>query len=61
MSYWLPQVPSVVWSIILLVIILGLNLFSVKGYGNYVNPKFTIVYSKLTIVYTQAKLNTGLL
>ncbi|KAG0760473.1 hypothetical protein G6F24_008293 [Rhizopus arrhizus] len=33
MSYWLPQVPNFVWSIILLIIILGLNLFSVKGYG----------------------------
>lgn len=61
MSYWLPQVPNIVWSIILLIIILGLNLFSVKGYGKYVNPKATIAYSKLIIVYIQVKLNTGLL
>ncbi|KAI8643886.1 amino acid permease/ SLC12A domain-containing protein [Parasitella parasitica] len=33
MAYWLPYVPSYVWSIIFLVIILALNLFSVKGYG----------------------------
>ncbi|KAF1795973.1 amino acid permease/ SLC12A domain-containing protein [Mucor lusitanicus] len=33
MAYWLPHVPSYVWSIIFLVIILALNLFSVKGYG----------------------------
>lgn len=33
MSFWLPHVPSYVWSIIFLLIILALNLFSVKGYG----------------------------
>ncbi|KAI7905647.1 amino acid permease/ SLC12A domain-containing protein [Cokeromyces recurvatus] len=33
MAYWLPHVPNYVWSIIFLVIILSLNLFSVKGYG----------------------------
>ncbi|ORY94207.1 amino acid permease-domain-containing protein [Syncephalastrum racemosum] len=33
MSFWLPYVPSYVWSIIFLLIILALNLFSVKGYG----------------------------
>ncbi|KAI7893982.1 amino acid permease/ SLC12A domain-containing protein [Mucor mucedo] len=33
MAYWLPNIPGVVWSVIFLVIILGLNLFSVKGYG----------------------------
>ncbi|CAO3702528.1 unnamed protein product [Rhizopus stolonifer] len=33
MAYWLPNVPSIVWSIVFLIIILSLNLFSVKGYG----------------------------
>ncbi|KAG1464158.1 hypothetical protein G6F46_005363 [Rhizopus delemar] len=33
MAYWLPHVPNYVWSIVFLVIILALNLFSVKGYG----------------------------
>lgn len=33
MAYWLPNVPNYVWSIIFLIIILALNLFSVKGYG----------------------------
>ncbi|RCH91361.1 hypothetical protein CU097_010598 [Rhizopus azygosporus] len=33
MAYWLPNIPNYVWSIIFLIIILALNLFSVKGYG----------------------------
>ncbi|KAI8097881.1 amino acid permease/ SLC12A domain-containing protein [Gilbertella persicaria] len=33
MAYWAPWVPGYVWSICFLVIILALNLFSVKGYG----------------------------
>ncbi|KAI8372015.1 amino acid permease/ SLC12A domain-containing protein [Choanephora cucurbitarum] len=33
MAYWAPWVPGYVWSICFLVIILSLNLFSVKGYG----------------------------
>jgi lysine-specific permease len=33
MAFWLPNIPSYVWSIIFLILILGLNLFSVKGYG----------------------------
>ncbi|KAF7729271.1 hypothetical protein EC973_004801 [Apophysomyces ossiformis] len=33
MAFWLPNVPSYVWSIVFLVVILSLNLFSVKGYG----------------------------
>jgi lysine-specific permease len=33
MAYWLPHVPNYVWSIVFLIIILALNLFSVKGYG----------------------------
>ncbi|ORX94510.1 lysine-specific permease [Basidiobolus meristosporus CBS 931.73] len=32
-EYWLPNVPKIVWSIILLIIIVGLNCISVKGYG----------------------------
>lgn len=33
MAYWAPQVPNYVWSIIFLLLILSLNLISVKGYG----------------------------
>ncbi|CAO3656857.1 unnamed protein product [Mucor hiemalis] len=33
MAYWLPNIPGYVWSIIFLILILALNLFSVKGYG----------------------------
>jgi lysine-specific permease len=33
MAYWVPWVPSYVWSIVFLILILSLNLFSVKGYG----------------------------
>lgn len=33
MAFWLPNVPGYVWSIIFLVLLLALNLFSVKGYG----------------------------
>jgi lysine-specific permease len=33
MKYWFPHSPAVLWSAIFLVIILGLNLLSVKGYG----------------------------
>ncbi|CAG8540287.1 10511_t:CDS:2 [Ambispora leptoticha] len=33
MQFWFPDVPSWVWSLILLFIMLSLNLFSVKGYG----------------------------
>lgn len=33
MKYWFPNTPAVLWSAIFLFIILGLNLLSVKGYG----------------------------
>ncbi|MDF0604771.1 amino acid permease [Neisseriaceae bacterium TC5R-5] len=33
MQYWLPAVPGVVWSAAFLLIIFGLNYFSVKGFG----------------------------
>ncbi|KAI9316498.1 amino acid permease/ SLC12A domain-containing protein [Dichotomocladium elegans] len=33
MEYWITSVNSVVWSIICLVILLSINVFSVKGYG----------------------------
>ncbi|OAD79290.1 hypothetical protein PHYBLDRAFT_106045 [Phycomyces blakesleeanus NRRL 1555(-)] len=33
MEYWIDSVPTVVWSIICLVILLSINVFSVKGYG----------------------------
>jgi lysine-specific permease len=33
MKYWFPHVPGIVWSATFLVIFLGLNILSVKGYG----------------------------
>lgn len=33
MTFWLPNFPSAVWSVVFLALILSLNLFSVKGYG----------------------------
>lgn len=33
MEYWVKSVPSVVWSIICLVLLVCINVFSVKGYG----------------------------
>jgi lysine-specific permease len=33
MKYWLPDVPGFIWSAIFLVLIFGLNILSVKGYG----------------------------
>ncbi|ORX54384.1 hypothetical protein DM01DRAFT_1287062 [Hesseltinella vesiculosa] len=33
MEYWLPHVPNYVWSIIFLLFVMSLNVFSVKGYG----------------------------
>ncbi|KAI8379092.1 amino acid permease/ SLC12A domain-containing protein [Radiomyces spectabilis] len=33
MEFWVQNIPSVVWSIICLVILLAINVFSVKGYG----------------------------
>ncbi|KAI9591787.1 amino acid permease/ SLC12A domain-containing protein [Syncephalis fuscata] len=33
MRYWLPQVPVWVWSLIVLIIVLSINLISVRGYG----------------------------
>lgn len=33
MKYWLPDVPSFIWNALFLAIILGLNLMSVKNYG----------------------------
>lgn len=33
MEFWQPNFPSYVWSIIFLILIPSLNLFSVKGYG----------------------------
>lgn len=33
MKYWFPNVPAIVWSIIFLVLIVGLNLLSSKAYG----------------------------
>ena len=47
MAYWLPNVPSYVWSIVFLILILGLNLFSVKGYGKMGHSfLLSIIYSK---------------
>ncbi|MEH7334471.1 amino acid permease [Neobacillus drentensis] len=33
MKYWLPDVPGIVWSALFLALIFGLNVLSVKGYG----------------------------
>ncbi|KAI9344149.1 amino acid permease/ SLC12A domain-containing protein [Pilaira anomala] len=33
MEYWVKSIPSVIWSIICLVLLLSINTFSVKGYG----------------------------
>ncbi|ORZ15781.1 amino acid permease/ SLC12A domain-containing protein [Absidia repens] len=33
MQFWLPNVPSYVWSIVFLLLVMSLNVFSVKGYG----------------------------
>ncbi|KAI9033709.1 amino acid permease/ SLC12A domain-containing protein [Phycomyces nitens] len=33
MAFWAPWVPGYVWSIVFLILVLSLNLFSVKGYG----------------------------
>ncbi|MDO5746565.1 MAG: amino acid permease [Actinomycetaceae bacterium] len=33
MKYWLPDVPAWVWSLVFLVILFGINAFSVKGFG----------------------------
>ncbi|WP_409304174.1 amino acid permease [Peribacillus sp. SCS-155] len=33
MKYWLPDVPGIIWSALFLGLILGLNILSVKGYG----------------------------
>jgi len=33
MKYWFPHTPGIVWSVIFLVLIFGLNVLSVKGYG----------------------------
>jgi lysine-specific permease len=33
MKYWFPNVPSWIWSIVFVVIVLGLNLLSAKAYG----------------------------
>lgn len=33
MKYWFPHVPGIIWSAIFLAIIFGLNILSVKGYG----------------------------
>ncbi|WP_407728530.1 amino acid permease (plasmid) [Priestia megaterium] len=33
MRYWLPEVPGIIWSVLFLALIFGLNILSVKGYG----------------------------
>ncbi|KAI9307961.1 amino acid permease/ SLC12A domain-containing protein [Cunninghamella echinulata] len=33
MQFWAPYVPSYVWSIVFLLLVMSLNVFSVKGYG----------------------------
>lgn len=33
MKFWFPNVPAIIWSVLFLTIIVGLNLFSAKAYG----------------------------
>ena len=33
MQYWFPHIPAVVWSALFMALILALNIFSVRGYG----------------------------
>ncbi|WP_027626260.1 amino acid permease [Clostridium lundense] len=33
MKFWFPNVPAIVWSVLFLTLIVGLNLFSAKAYG----------------------------
>ncbi|KAI9364076.1 amino acid permease/ SLC12A domain-containing protein [Pilaira anomala] len=47
MEYWITSVNSVVWSVICLVILLALNVFSVKGYGEV---EYWISFIKIIVV-----------
>lgn len=47
MQYWVPDVPSWIWSAIFYVLILAINLFSVKGYGE---TEFWFALIKVVIV-----------
>ncbi|KAG0164944.1 hypothetical protein DFQ28_009575 [Apophysomyces sp. BC1034] len=47
MEYWITSVNSVVWSIICLVILIAINVFSVKGYGEI---EYWFAFLKVLIV-----------
>ncbi|KAF1805394.1 amino acid permease/ SLC12A domain-containing protein [Mucor lusitanicus] len=47
MEYWVKSVNSVVWSVICLVILVAINVFSVKGYGEI---EYWISFVKIIIV-----------
>ncbi|KAG2235291.1 hypothetical protein INT48_007922 [Thamnidium elegans] len=47
MEYWITSVNSVVWSVICLVILVGINVFSVKGYGEI---EYWISFVKIVVV-----------
>lgn len=47
MEYWITSVNSVVWAVVCLVILVALNIFSVKGYGEF---EYWISFVKILIV-----------
>ncbi|KAI7899357.1 amino acid permease/ SLC12A domain-containing protein [Cokeromyces recurvatus] len=47
MEYWVKTINSVIWSVICLVILLSINVFSVKGYGEV---EYWISFIKIMIV-----------
>jgi len=47
MEYWITSVNSVVWSVICLVILVAINVFSVKGYGEI---EYWISFIKILVV-----------
>ncbi|KAG1245370.1 hypothetical protein G6F68_015086 [Rhizopus microsporus] len=47
MEYWVKSVNSVVWSVICLVILVAINVFSVKGYGEI---EYWMAFIKVLVV-----------
>ncbi|KAG2204133.1 hypothetical protein INT47_011616 [Mucor saturninus] len=47
MEYWITSVNSVVWSVVCLVILVAINVFSVKGYGEI---EYWISFIKIVVV-----------
>ncbi|KAI7851246.1 amino acid permease/ SLC12A domain-containing protein [Circinella umbellata] len=50
MEFWLPDFPSVVWSVICLVILVIINVFSVKGYGE-IEYWFSFIKVLIVIIF----------